>query len=332
MENQSFQALLVSEKDDEFSRKIVSRKISDLPTGDILIRVSYSSLNYKDALSATGNKGVTRRYPHTPGIDAAGEVMESNSDLFQQGDQVIVCGYDLGMNTPGGYGEYIRVPVDWVIHCPANLSLFESMIFGTAGFTAAQSVSKIIGHGIHPDQGKILITGVTGGVGSISAVLLNKLGYQVTGVSGKADAQDFFHDLGVKEIITREQATDQTGRLLLRTRWAGVIDTVGGEILSTALKTTQYGGAVTCCGNAASADLSTSVYPFILRGITLYGIDSGNCPLEQRVSLWEKLAGEWKLDQLQQLATQIDLSQINTYINLILQGSVKGRIVVNLQQ
>ena len=333
MENQSFKALLVSETaNHHFTRNIVTRRIGNLPAGDILVRVNYSSLNYKDGLSASGNRGVTRKYPHTPGIDAAGIVAESSSDQFREGDEVIVMGYDLGMNTPGGFGQFIRVPVGWVVKRPAGLSLFESMIFGTAGFTAAQSVLKLVQHGTRPQDGKILVSGVTGGVGSVSGALLAKLGYEVVGVSGKPDAPVFLENFGIHEIISREQAIDKSERLLLKTKWAGVIDTVGGEILATALKSVMYGAAVTCCGNVASPELVTSVYPFILRGISLHGIDSGNCALKTRKQIWKKLASEWKIEGLDNLVTEIGLGELNQSIDFILQGKIKGRIVVNLEK
>ncbi len=333
MENQYFKALLVSETaDHHFTREIITRQVKELPAGDILVQVRYSSLNYKDGLSASGNKGVTRKYPHTPGIDAAGIVAESSNDNFHEGDEVIVMGYDLGMNRPGGFGQFIRVPADWVVMCPSGLSLFESMIYGTAGFTAAQSVLKLIEHPTRPQQGKILVSGVTGGVGSVSSALLAKLGYEVVGVSGKPDALEFLENFGVHEIISRDEATDKSGRLLLKTKWAGVIDTVGGEILATSLKSTKYGGGVTCCGNVASPELATTVYPFILRGISLYGIDSGNCTLEIREQIWRKLSSEWKIDQLDNLVKEIGLDELDQFIDLILQGKTKGRIVVNMEQ
>jgi putative YhdH/YhfP family quinone oxidoreductase len=333
MENQYFKALLVSETaDHHFTREIITRQVKELPIGDILVQVRYSSLNYKDGLSASGNKGVTRKYPHTPGIDAAGIVAESSNDNFHEGDEVIVMGYDLGMNRSGGFGQFIRVPADWVVMCPSGLSLFESMIYGTAGFTAAQSVLKLIEHPTRPQQGKILVSGVTGGVGSVSGALLAKLGYEVVGVSGKPDALEFLENFGVHEIISRDEATDKSGRLLLKTKWAGVIDTVGGEILATSLKSTKYGGGVTCCGNVASPELATTVYPFILRGISLYGIDSGNCTLEIREQIWRKLASEWKIDLLDNLVREIGLDELDQFIDLILQGKTKGRIVVNMEQ
>ncbi|SFL51459.1 YhdH/YhfP family quinone oxidoreductase [Pelosinus propionicus] len=331
MSTTHFKAMLVTENTDAtFSREIVNRELVALPEGDVLIQVKYSSLNYKDALSASGNKGVTRKYPHIPGIDAAGIVVESTSENYHAGDHVLVTGYDLGMNTSGGYGQYIRVPADWVVKLPENLSLRESMIYGTAGFTAALSVYKMIQGGIKPSAGNILVTGATGGVGSIAVSILHKLGYSVIAATGKAEAKEMLLEIGAKDIILREELNDQSGRILLKGTWAGVIDTVGGNMLATALKSTNYGGSVTCCGNVASPELLTSVYPFILRGITLYGVDSVMCPMDLRLELWSLLANEWKPFQLEQNVEEVSLEGLNQKIDLILQGKLQGRTIVNL--
>jgi len=324
---------LVAEQNAEgvFIRRIQKKQIEDLPAGEVLVRVLYSSLNYKDALSASGNRGVTRNYPHTPGIDAAGVVEESTDNSFRPGDEVIVSCYDLGMNTPGGFGQYIRVPAKWVMLLPDNLGLKESMIYGTAGFTAANSVFRLVEYGVRPDNGKILVTGATGGVGSISVAILSKIGYQVAAVTGKMDQQQFLLALGATEIVPREKALDSSGRMMLKAKWAGVIDTVGGDILATAIKSTKYGGAVTCCGNVASPDLALNVYPFILRGVSLIGIDSASCPMDFRVPIWEKMAGEWKPPSFESLAIEISLEELDRYIETMLQGKQHGRVVVNLQ-
>jgi putative YhdH/YhfP family quinone oxidoreductase len=330
MKDTTFDALVVREADEDFARQVEKRTLADLPPGEVLIRVHYSSLNYKDALSASGHKGVTRSYPHTPGIDAAGLVEASDSDEFRPGDEVIVTSYDLGMNTPGGWGQYIRVPAGWVVPLPDGLTLRESMIYGTAGFTAALSVHALQTHGVAPDQGEILVTGATGGVGSLAVGILAQAGYRVVAASGKPDAEPFLRGLGAGEVIPREQVLDTSPRPLLRGRWAGVVDTVGGEYLATALKSTQYGGAVTCCGLVASADLPTTVYPFILRAVSLLGIDSQNCPMDLRRRIWQKLAGEWKLAKLDGLASKCSLQGLEPEIVRILEGQQKGRVVVNL--
>jgi putative YhdH/YhfP family quinone oxidoreductase len=304
--------------------------MADLPDGEVLIRVHYSSLNYKDALSASGNRGVTRRYPHVPGIDAAGIVEHSTSEEFKGGDQVIVSGHDFGMNTSGGFGQYIKVPSSWVLHCPPDLTLRQSMIYGTAGFTAAQSVLRLVEFPVSPAQGKILVSGASGGVGSMAIALLAGLGYTVTAVSGKPEAVDYLKSLGAGDIITRDQATDLSGKLLLKEKWAAVVDTVGGDILATAIKSTAYGGVVTCCGNVASPDLTLSVYPFILRSVTLMGIDSAKCSMPIRLRIWEKLARDWKLPNIDTLANECSLANLAAQIEHMLDGRQIGRFIVKM--
>ncbi|NTV13759.1 MAG: YhdH/YhfP family quinone oxidoreductase [Desulfobulbaceae bacterium] len=327
---QSFLALVVREEEGVFRRRLEQRRIGDLPAGEVLIRVAYSTLNFKDALSATGNRGVTRRYPHTPGIDAAGTVVESGDSRFCAGDQVLACCYDLGMNTPGGFGQYIRVPAAWVMRLPAGLTLRESMVYGTGGFTAANSVDRLLSCGVRPEQGKVLVTGASGGVGCFSVAILARAGFKVTAVSGKESAREMLIGLGAGEIISRQQAVDSSGRLILKGKWAGVVDTVGGEILATALKSTRYGGAVTCCGNVAGPEFAANVFPFILRGIALLGIDSAECPMARRERLWAKLAGEWQVPSLAAITSEIGLEELDGAIARILKGQVQGRVVVRL--
>ncbi|MDM8539392.1 YhdH/YhfP family quinone oxidoreductase, partial [Desulfobacterales bacterium HSG17] len=329
MENKKFKAMLVEEiEKKKFARNITQRSISDLPQGDVLVKVQYSSLNYKDALSASGNKGVTRKFPHTPGIDAAGIVEHSLSNEFKAGDEVIVTSYDLGMNTSGGFGQYIRVPAAWVVRLPENLSLKESMIFGTAGFTAGMSV-WYLSQVVKPDKGEILVTGATGGVGSMAVAILSKCGYSVTAVTGKTSEKQFLIDLGAKAVIDRDEATDTSGRPLLKNLWAGTVDTVGGDILATAVKSTDQHGVVTCCGNVASPDLPLNVFPFILRGVSLIGIDSQNCPMDTRIQIWEKLAKDWKISDMDSISKIISLDELDENIELILKGKQKGRVVVD---
>lgn len=318
-------------QDNRFVRSIKERSISDLSDGDVLVHVSNSSLNYKDALSATGNRSVTRKYPHTPGIDAAGIVEESRNKTIQKGDAVIVTSYDLGMNTSGGFGQYIRIPADWVVPLPQGLTLKESMIYGTAGFTAGLSVFSLT-HTVKPDQGDILVTGATGGVGSITTAILSKLGYHVVAVSGKPDAADFLRNLGARRIVTREEVSDESRRPLLKSAWAGVVDTVGGNILATAIKSTHPWGTVTTCGMVASPDLPLTVFPFILRGIKLIGINSQSCPMKHRQFIWKRLASDWKIDHLETLCREVSLEELNPLIDTILKGGIKGRTVVNLEK
>ena len=326
----SFKALIVEETGkDQFVRNIKNKSISDLPAGDVLIRVAYSSLNYKDALSAIGNRGVTRKYPHTPGIDAAGTVEACDSGAFNIGDNVIVTSYDLGMNTSGGFGQMIRVPVEWVVPLPQNLSLKESMIYGTAGFTAGMSVYALT-HTVKPEDGEVLVTGATGGVGSIAVAILNRLSYKVVAVSGKAGAADFLLDLGAARIIGRDYLEDKPNRPLLKGTWAGVVDTVGGGPLVTAIKSTQPWGTITTCGMVASPDLNMTVFPFILRGVRLIGIDSQNCPMQHRRRVWERLATDWKTDQLETICHEVPLVNLSPNIDKILKGGLTGRTVVKL--
>lgn len=329
--NKKFKAMLISEVEEKkFKREIVEREIEDLPQGDILIRVEYSSLNYKDALSSIGNRGVTRNYPHTPGIDAAGLVVESSSEDFRVDDPVLVTGYDLGMDTWGGFGEYIRVPKEWVVKLPKNLSLRESMIYGTAGFTAGLSVYKLIKAGIEPEDGDILVTGASGGVGTSAISILSKLGYSVIAASGKEEEKDMLLNLGAREVIGRKELSEASSRPMVKGRWAGVIDTVGGDILSNAIKATNYGGSVTCCGNVSSGDLETSIYPFILRGISLLGVDSVQCPRETRLKIWEHLASDWKAEDLSQHVDEVSLEELGEKIDKILQGKHVGRTIIKL--
>lgn len=331
MTAKTFRAMLVEQAEGgKFIRQITHRSLDDLPEGEVLVKVRYSSLNYKDGLSATGHRGVTKNYPHTPGVDASGVVEESLSDAFSPGDQVIVTSYDLGMNTPGGFGQYIRVPADWVVPLPDNLSLKESMAYGSAGLTAGFCILKLQEHDVTPNRGEILVTGATGGVGSFAVAMLAQIGYQVVAATGKMDEKQFLIDLGAKEVISRSEATDTTGKPLLKGRWAGVVDSVGGEILSTAIRSTKLHGAVTCCGNVASPDLHVNVYPFILRGISLVGIDSQSCPMTFRRRTWEKIANEWKLPDLDRQTSQCSLEELDDEIDRILAGKQKGRVIVDL--
>jgi len=329
--SEQFKALLVEQPEPKtFTRTIVTRSLDDLPEGELVIRVAWSSLNFKDALSATGHPGVTRGFPHTPGIDAAGTVVSDASGRFAPGAEVLVTGFDLGMETDGGFGQLIRIPAAWAVPLPAGLSARESMIYGTAGFTAALSVWKMAGNGVAPDHGDILVTGATGGVGSVAVAILAKAGYRVVASSGKATEKAFLEKLGAAEVIAREAVLEGAERPMMKERWAGVIDCVGGDTLAAAVKSTRYGGTVTCCGLVGSIDLNVNVYPFILRGVSLLGIDSVQCPMAPRLKVWEKLAGDWKVPQLEELASECGLAELEEKISAILQGQLKGRTIVNL--
>lgn len=331
MAEKTYRAMVVEEIEEKrFSRSIKEKTIDQLSDGEVLIKVSWSSLNYKDALSASGNRGVTKKYPHTPGIDASGVVEESRSDEFHAGDEVIVTSYDLGMNTSGGFGQYIRVPAAWVVPLPAGLDLRESMIFGTAGFTAGMSIMALI-KSVPADRGDILVTGATGGVGSLAVAMLAGLGYSVTAVSGKKEAEPFLTGLGARKILSRTEATVGLERPLLKGVYAGVIDTVGGDILASAIKSTDLQGVVTCCGNVASPELPLTVFPFILRGVTLVGIDSQNCPMGYRRKVWQHLASDWKPARLEDLCREVSLDELEREIELILRGGQTGRVIVRME-
>jgi len=329
MKDIKYKAFVVEEHVGKFIQTIKTLSTTDLPAGEVFVRVHYSSINYKDALSATGNKGVTKKYPHTPGIDAAGVVEYSENEQFQVGDEVIVTGYDLGMNTSGGFGQYIRVPADWVVKLPDGLSMKESMIIGTAGFTAGISLLRL-SELVKPSDGKIVVSGATGGVGSVALSLLSKLGYQVVVVSGKEPETEFLKNLGASEIITRNEFQRVDSRPMLSAQYAGAIDTVGGPILENILKSLKPLGAVTTCGSVSSTQLNMTVFPFILRGISLIGISAQNYPVLLRKIMWSKFANEWKPDNLLELITEIKLDEISSTINLILEGKLKGRTIINL--
>lgn len=326
-----FSALLIEKTDDGFSRSLVERSVDDLPAGDLLIDVAFSSLNYKDALSATGNPGVTRKFPHTPGIDAAGTVLESASPDFAAGDEVVVIGFDLGMNTPGGFGQRIRVPAGWAVKRPEGLSLRESMILGTAGFTAAECVDKLerLG-GVKPEDGPVLVTGATGGVGSVAVMLLAKLGYRVAAATGKADRAAWLEARGAAEIVDRETLREGGDKPLLAERWAGVVDTVGGEILFNAVKSLRYGGSAALCGLVDSPAIPATVMPFILRHVNMLGVDSVQLPIDEKRRIWGRLAGEWKLDGLEDLVHPLALADLPDAIDTILAGGMVGRGLVDL--
>jgi acrylyl-CoA reductase (NADPH) len=330
-----YTALLITETPlGKFERSIVKRDLQDLPAGDVLIRVHYSALNYKDGLSATGHKGISRNFPHTPGIEAAGKVIKSTSAKFLEGDEVFLTGYDLGMNTPGAYAEYIRVPEEWVMRKPAGLSCKDCMTIGTAGFTAAYALHKMESMGQTPDYGPIVVTGSTGGVGSLSVAILAKAGYEVIAVTGKQDSYDYLKFLGASRIEPREFLNDTLGKPLQRAGWAGAIDTVSGNMLTTLLKRCRRDGNVVATGLLSSVHFTTTIYPFILNGVNLLGVGAGQTPMSLRLQLWSKLVNEWNVsDKLQAIAQEINLEELkDTYIDAILSGKTKGRIVVKLKE
>lgn len=308
--------------------KIVEQNVRDLPEGDVLIKVHYSSLNYKDALSSIGNRGITKKYPHTPGIDAAGVVIESKSSKFKKGDSVIVTGYDLGMNTDGGFSEYIRVPSNWPVPLPDGLTLRDAMAYGTAGFTAALSVKKVIMNGI--EKGKILVTGATGGVGSTAIAILNKIGYEVIAATGKLEKKKMLENIGATEVIHRDKIDKAKEKLLLSGEFDAAIDTIGGNTLATAIKMVDYDGVVTTCGNVRGDTFESSIYPFILRGVHLIGIYSAKCPRDLRLQIWEHLASDWNVGVLNQKIKEISLEDLPDAIEDMLAGKLSDRMLIKL--
>ena len=324
-----FKAFTVFENEDgSFKSEIISKSIDDLPPGDVLVRVDFSSLNYKDALSATGNKGVTKKYPHTPGIDAVGTVEDTSHSSFKIGDQVIVSGYDMGQNTAGGFGEYIRVPREWVALIPEGLTKKESIILGTAGMTAGLSLLELQKkNGI---EGKLaIVTGATGGVGCLAVKLLSQLGADVTAVTGKVDSEDFLKSIGAVEVINREQLAGNFHQPLASGKWDIGVDVVGGEMLAGLMTCLKLGGSVACCGLVGGSTIETTIFPYILRGNSLIGIDSGNIPISEKEEIWMLFANEWKIE-LNDLSRTITLYELDQEIESILKGGQVGRVIVSL--
>ncbi|MEO8584093.1 MAG: YhdH/YhfP family quinone oxidoreductase [Flavitalea sp.] len=328
-----FKALRIIETPSgKFDREMVMMEIDQLPPGDLLIKVNYSALNFKDALSATGNKGITKKYPHVPGVDAAGVVEISRSENFLVNEEVIVTGHDLGMNTSGGFAEYIRIPSYWAVKKPLELSFSESMTIGTAGFTAALALYKMQLMGQNPGIGPIVVTGATGGVGSLAIAMLAKAGYEVIAVTGKTNAREYLEHLGATRIESREFVNDASGKALLKPKWAGAIDTVGGNTLNTLLKGCMSEGSVATTGLVDSPQLPVTVFPFILNGVNLLGIASAETPASTRALIWKKILMEWNIkEKLSVIAKEVSLEELNaTYIDAILEGKIMGRIVVKI--
>ena len=326
---QRFKAFRIHNDDQGYRAGLEEITLGDLMPGEVLIECRFSSVNYKDALAASPTGKVVRHFPINGGIDCAGAVVESTDARFRPGDEVLATGYGLGVSHDGGYARYVRLPAVWLLPMPAYMGPFHTMVLGTAGFTAAMCVDKIVSHGVKPEAGEILVTGATGGVGSIAVALLAKFGYNVVAATGKVEsAARFLTELGAASIISREDASDDSGRPLLRPRWAGVVDTVGGDMLATALASAERDAAISICGLVASATLQTTVLPFILRGITLYGIDSVEISLERKKRIWGLIAGSYKLENLEALVREVGLEQLSPEIDKILAGGQTGRILL----
>lgn len=325
----SFPCLMVRRGDDgQATYGVEAISVDQLPPGDVLIEVECSSLNYKDALACRAHPGVVSQLPHVPGIDCAGKVVESESTSFRPGDAVLATGYDMGSGRWGGYSAYVRVPAEWVVPLPEGLTATEAMTYGTAGFTAAQCLMALQRHGVAIDAGDVVVTGATGAVGSLAIALLARAGYEVTAVTGKREFESQLLRLGAKQVIDRRDVDDQSGQALLKARWSAAVDAAGGNILSTLLRSTKHRGCVAAYGLVAGDELKLTVYPFILRGVTLAGIDSAKCPRAARIEIWRRLAGDWRLDCLDDLRRETGLTELSTEIEAMLNGQSHGRVVV----
>lgn len=325
----SFRAFVVTKDDDDFAASVQMLDDADLPDGDVTVAVEWSDLNYKDGLACTPNGRVVTSYPMTLGIDFAGTVVESSDSRFAVGDSVVATGYDLGTGHPGGYAERVRVPGDWLSPMPEAMTSEEAMVLGTAGITAAMSIDAIERAGIGPDAGPVMVSGATGGVGSTAVAMLAARGYTVHASTGKAAEHDFLRNLGASEILDREELAAESRRPLERERWAAAVDPVGGSTTVSLLRQTKYGGVVALSGLTGGAGISTTVMPFILRGVTLAGIESVYWPGDDRPRLWARMAGDFSGGNLLELVeSRIGLDDVPEAAAKILAGGVRGRILV----
>ncbi|MFJ7745351.1 acryloyl-CoA reductase [Peribacillus sp. NPDC097295] len=328
---QHFEALVVNKQENDFSLSIQQLSLGDLPEGEVLIRVHYSGVNYKDSLATIPNGNIVASYPIVPGIDLAGVVVSSKDPRYKEGDEVIATSYGIGVSHFGGYGEFAQIPAEWVVPLPEGLTLKEAMIIGTAGFTAALSVMRLEQNGVTPDSGNVLVTGATGGVGSFAVSILSKLGYSVEASTGKKSEHAYIKELGATKILSREDVYNGTLRPLGKQKWIGAVDPVGGDPLASVLSQIIYGGSVAVSGLTAGTNLPTTVFPFILRGVNLLGIDSVNCPMETRLQVWKRLATDFKPSHLKQLIQQeITLKELPTVLPTLLKGEARGRTIVKL--
>ncbi|MDF1999290.1 NADPH:quinone oxidoreductase family protein [Peribacillus frigoritolerans] len=328
---QQFDALVVNKQDDQFTVNIQQLSLDDLPQGEVLIRVHYSGVNYKDSLAAIPNGNIVSSYPIVPGIDMAGVVVSSEDSRFKEGDEVIATSYGIGVSQSGGYSQFARVPAEWIVPLPDGLTMKEAMIIGTAGFTAALSVLRLEENNLTPGQGSVLVTGATGGVGSFAVSILSKLRYSVEASTGKESEHGYLKAIGAATIVSREDVYDGKLRALGKQKWSGAVDPVGGEPLASVLSQIKYGGAVAVSGLTAGTSLPATVFPFILRGVNLLGIDSVNCPMDTRLKVWHRLATDFKLEHLEQLVQQeITLEELPDVLPTLLKGEARGRTIVKL--
>ncbi len=327
----TFKALVANRQEQAFTVDVRELPLDDLPPGDLLVRVRYSGVNYKDSLAAIPNGNVVGTYPMVPGIDLAGVVVSSDVPDYKEGDEIIATSYGLGVSHYGGYSEYARIPAKWAVPLPKGLTLREAMIIGTAGFTAALSVQRLEENGLAPGAGNVLVTGATGGVGSFAVAMLSARGYRVEASTGKASEHGYLKRLGAKTVIGREEASGGEARPLGAQRWAAAVDPVGGESLAAVLGQIAYGGSVATSGLTGGTKVPTTVLPFILRGVNLLGIDSVQCPMEPRLRTWQRLATDLKLADYEALVQrEIGLEELPAVLPTLLQGQARGRTIVRL--
>lgn len=327
----TFKAFVVDKKEEGFTATFKDLTQADLPPGEVLVKVAYSSVNYKDGLASIPEGKIVRSYPFVPGIDLAGVVVESIDSRFKPGDEVIVTSYELGVSHYGGFSEYARVKADWVVPLPAGMTLKEAMALGTAGFTAGLSVYKLEYNGLRPQNGPVLVTGATGGVGSIAINIFKRRAYTVAASTGKESEHEYLKALGAVDILTREETSAESNRPLEKERWAASVDAVGGTTLAYLLRTTKIGGSVAACGNTGGPNFSTTVFPFILRGVNLLGIDSVNCPMELRRQIWEHLASDYRPEHLLDLiGHEAPFMELPHALATILRGGVRGRTIIRV--
>jgi acrylyl-CoA reductase (NADPH) len=325
-----FKAYRTFEEDKKVSTRFVTMAIDELDPGEVLIKSEYSTINYKDALSATGAGKIIRRFPCNGGIDVAGEVVTSADARFKPGDTVICNSYDFGVAHDGGFAQYCRVPAAWVVPMPAGMTTFDAMCLGVAGFTAGLAIERMESVGLKPDNGPVIVDGATGGVGSVAIDILARLGYRVVALTGKIQETDYLKGLGAAEVLPRSSVPEKI-RPLDKATWAGAIDNLGGDTLVWMLSTMAIGGAVASIGLAQNTSLNTTVMPFILRGVSLLGIDSANCPMAQRLRVWHKLANEWKPRHLAGAVRTIAYDELPAAFDAFLKAQVTGRVVVRIE-
>lgn len=328
---EKFKAFIVNKHKDDFTAEVKTVRLEDLPAGDVLVKVAYSSVNYKDGLASIPNGKIVRSYPFIPGIDLAGTVVRSDDSRFKEGDEVIATSYEIGVSHYGGFSEFARIPGDWIVPLPEGLTLKEAMVYGTAGFTAALSVHRLEENGLTPEKGKVLVTGSTGGVGSVAVAMLAKRGYQVVASTGKEAEHDYLREIGAAEIISREELAGEKIKPLDKQLWAAAVDPVGGKTLSSILSKLDYNGSAAVSGLTGGTDVPTTVFPFILRGINLLGIDSVYCPMETRKLLWQRMASDLKPEGLlETIQNEVSLEELPGVLSSILKGENRGRTIVKM--